>query len=162
MHHFQGITTVSVYMTSCHLKKSFIFDTKVKIVDDAWFSICAYNYIKALLTTVSFFGQIVGMPLLCFSISASDCQNVINVMFVNMPYIFRGMGLRNISNSWIDSTWLYCIIQYAIYDFLLVCHSRPDQEVDQRGHGKTWCKKIAKHVIWTRRMLWIVVDRRSW
>jgi len=23
----------------------------------------------------------------------------------------------------------------------------PDQEVDQRGHGKRLCKKIAKHVI---------------
>jgi len=31
-----------------------------------------------------------------------------------------------------------------------------------RGHGKRLCKKIAKHVIWTRRMLWIVVDGRSW
>jgi len=30
------------------------------------------------------------------------------------------------------------------------------------GHGKRLCKKIAKHVIWTRRMLWIVVDGRSW
>jgi len=38
----------------------------------------------------------------------------------------------------------------------------PDQEVYQRGHGKRLCKKIAKHVIWTRRMLWIVVDGRSW
>ena len=37
-----------------------------------------------------------------------------------------------------------------------------DQEVDQRGHGKRLCKKIAKHVIWTRRMLWIVIDGRSW
>jgi len=25
--------------------------------------------------------------------------------------------------------------------------SRPDQEVDQRGHGNRLCKKIAKHVI---------------
>ena len=38
----------------------------------------------------------------------------------------------------------------------------PDQEVDQRGHGKRLCKKIVKHVIWTRRMLWIVVDGRRW
>ena len=38
----------------------------------------------------------------------------------------------------------------------------PDQEVDQRGHGKRLCKEIAKHVIWTRRMLWIMVDGRSW
>jgi len=38
----------------------------------------------------------------------------------------------------------------------------PDQEVDQRGHGKRLCKKIDKHVIWTRKMLWIVVDGRSW
>jgi len=30
-----------------------------------------------------------------------------------------------------------------------------------RGHGKRLCKKIAKHVIGTRRMLWIVVDGRS-
>jgi len=32
-----------------------------------------------------------------------------------------------------------------------------DQEVDQRGHGKTLCKNIAKHIIWTRRMLRIEV-----
>jgi len=32
---------------------------------------------------------------------------------------------------------------------------------DQRGHGKRLCKKIAKHIIWTRRMLWIVVDGRT-
>jgi len=38
----------------------------------------------------------------------------------------------------------------------------PDQKVDQRGHGKGLCKTIAKHVIRTRRMLWIVVDGRSW
>jgi len=38
----------------------------------------------------------------------------------------------------------------------------PDQEVDHRGHGKRLCKKIAKHVIWTRRMLRIVVDGKSW
>ena len=38
----------------------------------------------------------------------------------------------------------------------------PDQEVDQRGHGERLCKKIGKHVIWTRRMLWIVIDGRSW
>ena len=33
---------------------------------------------------------------------------------------------------------------------------------DQRGHGERLCKKIAKHVIWTGRILWIVVDRRRW
>jgi len=33
----------------------------------------------------------------------------------------------------------------------------PNQEVDQRGHGERLCKTIAKHVIWTGRMLWIVV-----
>jgi len=38
----------------------------------------------------------------------------------------------------------------------------PDQEVDQRGHGERLCKKIAKHEIWTGRMLWIVVDGTSW
>ena len=38
----------------------------------------------------------------------------------------------------------------------------PYQEVDQRGHGQRLCKKIAKHVIWTERMLWIVVHGRSW
>jgi len=36
----------------------------------------------------------------------------------------------------------------------------PDEEVDQRGHGKRLCKKIAKHVISTRRMIWIIVDGR--
>ena len=34
----------------------------------------------------------------------------------------------------------------------------PDQEVDQKGRGERLCKKIAKHTIWTERMLWIVVD----
>jgi len=29
----------------------------------------------------------------------------------------------------------------------------PDQEADQRGHGKRLCKKIAKHVISSRKML---------
>ena len=29
-------------------------------------------------------------------------------------------------------------------------------------HGERLCKKIARHVIWTGRMLWIVVDGRSW
>jgi len=29
----------------------------------------------------------------------------------------------------------------------------PDQEVDQRGHGKRMCKKIVKHVNWRGRML---------
>jgi len=38
----------------------------------------------------------------------------------------------------------------------------PDQEVDQRGHGQRLCKKIAKHVIWRGRMLWIIVYGRSW
>ena len=38
----------------------------------------------------------------------------------------------------------------------------PDQGVDQRGHGERLCKKIAKHIIWTGSMLWIVVDGRSW
>ena len=38
----------------------------------------------------------------------------------------------------------------------------PDQEIDQRGRGERLCKKIARHVIWTERMLWIVVDGRSW
>jgi len=38
----------------------------------------------------------------------------------------------------------------------------PDQEVDQWGCGQRLCKKIAKHVIWTGRMLWTVVDGRSW
>ena len=33
---------------------------------------------------------------------------------------------------------------------------------DQRGRGKRLCRKIVKHVIWTRRMLWIVVDGRRW
>ena len=32
----------------------------------------------------------------------------------------------------------------------------PDQEVDRRRRGERLCKKIAKHVIWTGRMLWIV------
>ena len=36
-----------------------------------------------------------------------------------------------------------------------------DQEEDQRGHGKRLCKKIAKNVISTRRMLWIVVDGKK-
>jgi len=38
----------------------------------------------------------------------------------------------------------------------------PDQEVDQRRHGERLCIKIAKHVTWMGRMLWIIVDARSW
>ena len=38
----------------------------------------------------------------------------------------------------------------------------PGQEVDQRGRGERLCKKIAKHAVWTGRMLWIIVDGRSW
>jgi len=38
----------------------------------------------------------------------------------------------------------------------------PDQEVDQRGLGERLCKNIAKHVNCTWRILWIVVDGRSW
>jgi len=34
----------------------------------------------------------------------------------------------------------------------------PDQEVDQRGLGERLCKKTVRHVNWTGRMLWIVVD----
>ena len=34
----------------------------------------------------------------------------------------------------------------------------PDQEVDQRGHAQRLCKKIARHVISTRRMLSIAVE----
>ena len=36
-----------------------------------------------------------------------------------------------------------------------------DQEVDQRGRGERFFKKIAKHAIWTGRMLWIVVDGKK-
>jgi len=36
------------------------------------------------------------------------------------------------------------------------------QEIDQRGLGGRLCKKIVKHVNWTGRMPWIVVDGRSW
>ena len=38
----------------------------------------------------------------------------------------------------------------------------PDQEVDQRGRGQRLCRKTVEHAIWTRRMLWIMVDGRSW
>jgi len=40
----------------------------------------------------------------------------------------------------------------------------PDQEVDQRGLAvpERLCRKIVKHVNYTGRMLWIIVDRRSW
>jgi len=34
----------------------------------------------------------------------------------------------------------------------------PDQEVNQKGRGERLCKKIAKHAVWTGRMLWIIVD----
>jgi len=33
----------------------------------------------------------------------------------------------------------------------------PDQEVDQRGPGEWWCKKIIKHIDTTGRMLQILV-----
>jgi len=38
----------------------------------------------------------------------------------------------------------------------------PDREVDQRGLGERLCRKIVKHVNRTGRMLWIIVDGRSW
>jgi len=38
----------------------------------------------------------------------------------------------------------------------------PDQEVDRRALRKRLCKKIVEHVNWTGRMLWIIVDGRSW
>jgi len=34
----------------------------------------------------------------------------------------------------------------------------PDQEADQTGVAEKLCKKTAKHVSCTRRMLWIIVD----
>ena len=34
----------------------------------------------------------------------------------------------------------------------------PDQEVYQWGPGERWRKRTAKHLNWTRRMLWIIVD----
>jgi len=48
-----------------------------------------------------------------------------------------------------DTDWVKKCTEYEVEG------SRP------RGHGKKLCKKIAKHVIDTRRMLWIVVDGRS-
>ena len=36
----------------------------------------------------------------------------------------------------------------------------PDQEVDQRRHGERLCKKITKHVIWTRRGSYGSCDHR--
>jgi len=38
----------------------------------------------------------------------------------------------------------------------------PDQHVGQRGRGKRLCEKIANDIIWTGRLLWIIVDGRSW
>ena len=37
----------------------------------------------------------------------------------------------------------------------------PDQEEDQRGPGERLWKRYVKHVNWTRRMLWIVIDGES-
>jgi len=54
-----------------------------------------------------------------------------------------------------DTDWVKKCMEYHIR------WRASDQEVDQRGHGKRLCKKIAKHVILTRRMLWITVDGRS-
>ena len=34
----------------------------------------------------------------------------------------------------------------------------PNEEVDQRGHGKKLSRMIAKHIIWMGRMVWIIVD----
>jgi len=31
-------------------------------------------------------------------------------------------------------------------------------QIDQRGPGERWCKKTVKHVNWTGRMMWIIVD----
>jgi len=38
-----------------------------------------------------------------------------------------------------EDTWVKKCTEYEV--------EAPDQEVDQRGHGKRLCKKIAKHVI---------------
>jgi len=49
-----------------------------------------------------------------------------------------------------DTDWVKICMKYEV--------EASRQEVDQRGCGQRLCKKIAKHVIWTGRMLWIVVD----
>jgi len=76
-----------------------------------------------------------------------------------------------LSSSNIDTTakqvamvWV-CAVKRRLIGWRNVWNMRwraPYQEVEERGHRKRLCKKIAKHVIWTRRMLWIVVDGRSW
>ena len=38
-----------------------------------------------------------------------------------------------------DTDWMKKCMEYEV--------EGPDQEVDQRGHGKRLCKKIAKHII---------------
>jgi len=38
----------------------------------------------------------------------------------------------------------------------------PNQEKDQRGLGQRLRKKTVKHINWTGRILWIIVDGRSW
>jgi len=61
--------------------------------------------------------------------------------------------------------WLMCCEKKTLIGWRNVWNMRwraPDQEVAQRERGERLCKKIAKGVIWTGSMLWIVVDGRSW
>jgi len=56
-----------------------------------------------------------------------------------------GHVLRKEDNDWVKKGMEYDV-------------EGSEQEVDQRGVGERLCKKTVKHVNWTGRMLWIVVD----
>jgi len=64
-----------------------------------------------------------------------------------------------------DTDWMKKCVEYEVEGPKPRGTRRPasaDRTVYQRGHGQRLCKKIAKHAIWTGRMLRIVVDGRSW
>jgi len=62
--------------------------------------------------------------------------------------------------------WHGYVLQKEDTDWVKKCMEHEAEGSRPRGRPKrTWerlCKKIVKHVNWTGRMLWIVVDGRSW
>jgi len=58
-----------------------------------------------------------------------------------------------------------CCEKKKMIEWRNVCSMKcrmPHQEVDKRRLGERLCKKTVKHVNWTGRMLWMVVDVGSW
>ena len=61
----------------------------------------------------------------------------------------------NTKGTWCTLVTKSCPLAYYIVQYVY----RPKRTWKEK---KRSCKKIAKHVIWTRRMLWSMVDGRSW